>query len=44
MGMIDVFMLATGLTIIAFILAFYIRQTSLQEDTITNRLSKKAFK
>jgi hypothetical protein len=37
----DAFMIATGLTVVAFILAFYIRQTSPQEDTITNRLSKK---
>jgi len=41
MGVDDAFMIATGLTIVAFILAFYIRQTSPQEDTITNRLSKK---
>lgn len=41
MGVDDAFMIATWLTIVAFILAFYIRRTSPQEDTITNRLSKK---
>lgn len=41
MGVNDAFMIATWLTIVAFILAFYIRRTSPQEDTITNRLSKK---
>jgi len=38
MGINDAFMVATGLTLIAFILSFFIRRTSPKEDTITNRV------
>lgn len=38
MGINDAFMVATGLTVVAFILSFFIRRTSPQEDTITNRV------
>lgn len=43
MGINDAFMVATGLTIIAFILSFFIKRTTPQEDTITGRVknSKK---
>lgn len=37
MGINVAFMVATWLTIIAFILSFFIRRTSPQEDTITKR-------
>src|SRR6478609_4023209 len=40
MGINDAFMIATILSVIAFVLAFFIRKTSPKEDTITNRLKK----
>ncbi|MDB5083133.1 MAG: transporter [Bacilli bacterium] len=36
-GINDAFLVATGLTIVGFLLSFFIRRTSPQEDTITNR-------
>jgi Na+/melibiose symporter-like transporter len=40
MGINDAFMIATILSVIAFVLAFFIRKTSPKEDTITNRVKK----
>ncbi|GGH81717.1 EmrB/QacA subfamily drug resistance transporter [Pullulanibacillus pueri] len=40
MGVNDAFMVATALSIIAFILAFFIKPTEPKEDTITNRVRK----
>jgi EmrB/QacA subfamily drug resistance transporter len=40
MGINDAFMIATVLSIVAFLLSFFIRKTTPQEDTITNRLRK----
>lgn len=44
MGINDAFMIATILSVIAFVLAFFIRKTSPKEDTITNRVKKQANK
>lgn len=40
LGVNDAFMVATGLTIVAFIMSFFIRRTSPKEDTITNRVKQ----
>jgi EmrB/QacA subfamily drug resistance transporter len=40
MGINDAFLVATGLTVIAFVLSFFIQRTSPKEDTITNRVRK----
>ncbi|MFC3883474.1 DHA2 family efflux MFS transporter permease subunit [Bacillus songklensis] len=40
MGINDAFMVATWLTVGAFMLSFFIRRTSPKEDTITNRIKK----
>ncbi len=40
LGINDAFMVATGLTIVAFIMSFFIRRTSPKEDTITNRVKQ----
>ncbi|KPV44782.1 DHA2 family efflux MFS transporter permease subunit [Alicyclobacillus ferrooxydans] len=37
MGINDAFWLATALTVVAFLLSFFVRKTTPQEDTITNR-------
>ncbi len=41
MGINDAFMIATILTVISFVLSFFIRKTSPKEDTITNRVHKR---
>lgn len=38
MGIQDAFMVATGLTVIAFVLSFFIRRVEPKENTITNRI------
>lgn len=40
MGINDAFMVATVLTVVAFVLSFFIQRTSPQVDTITNRVTK----
>lgn len=40
MGINDAFMVATGLSVVAFVLSFFIRRTHEQEDTITGRVRK----
>jgi EmrB/QacA subfamily drug resistance transporter len=40
MGINDAFMIATILSVVSFLLAFFIRKTSPKEDTITNRVRK----
>ncbi|MFC3883483.1 hypothetical protein ACFOU2_08140 [Bacillus songklensis] len=42
MGINDAFMVATWLTVGAFMLSFFIRRTSPKEDTITNRVKKSS--
>ncbi|WEG14926.1 DHA2 family efflux MFS transporter permease subunit [Pullulanibacillus sp. KACC 23026] len=37
-GIDDAFLVATGLTVIAFLLAFFIKRTEPKEDTISNRV------
>ena len=40
LGVNDAFMVATDLTIVAFVMSFFIRRTSPKEDTITNRVKQ----
>lgn len=40
MGINDAFMVATALTIVAFLLSFFIKRTTPQKDTISNRVRK----
>lgn len=40
MGINDAFLVATALTVVGFILSFFIKKTSPQEDTITKRVIK----
>ncbi|MBB2482942.1 DHA2 family efflux MFS transporter permease subunit [Bacillus sp. APMAM] len=40
MGINDAFMVATALSIVAFLLSFFIRRTTPQKDTISNRVRK----
>ncbi|MFC4619071.1 DHA2 family efflux MFS transporter permease subunit [Camelliibacillus cellulosilyticus] len=40
MGVNDAFMIATALTVIAFLLAFFIKRTTPKEDLITHRIRK----